>query len=318
MSAVPPLARRIDVGELVPGAGPLSVAADVFLPARVTTDATVLFCLPGGALARGYYDLKAEGFSFAAAMAARGYIVVTLDPLGIGESTRPQDGYLLTPDVLAQANAAAVAAIRAQLLAGTITGVPLKSVRAIGVGHSMGAMLTGIQQAHHDSYAALMLFGFGTLGLTVALSEEEKRYAGDPVATRENLVRLARLRSPDPYPKVPRTSQGRELFAGDAADRRGVEALNQVRAELLLTAGLFSMIPGSCLAECAQIKVPLLLALGDRDMAGPPHQVPASYPGSSDITLLVLPVTGHAHFLFDSRHQLFARAAAWCEDIRAG
>jgi hypothetical protein len=44
--------------------------------------------------------------------------------------------------------------------------------------------------------------------------------------------------------------------------------------------------------------------------------VPASYPGSADITLLVLPATGHAHFLFDSRHHLFDRAASWCEAIR--
>jgi pimeloyl-ACP methyl ester carboxylesterase len=162
-----------------------------------------------------------------------------------------------------------------------------------------------------------MLFGFGTKGLVVALSEEEKRFAGDPAGTRANLVRLARLRSPDPYPPVPRTQQGRDLFAGATADRRGVEALNRVRAELLLTAGLYSMIPGSALPDCAQIKVPLLLALGDRDMAGPPHEVPASYPGSSDITLLVLAATGHAHFLFDSRHHLFERAASWCEAIRA-
>jgi pimeloyl-ACP methyl ester carboxylesterase len=317
VSAVAPLARRIEVGELLPGEGPLSVAADVYLPAQIPIRPTALYCLPGGAMSRDYFDLQADGdFSFAAALRARGYIVVTLDPLGIGDSSRPRDGYELTPEVLARANAAAVAAIQGQLVAGDLAGRPLGAVRAIGVGHSMGAMLTGVQQAHHASYDGLMLFGFGTKGLVVALSEEERRYCGDPAGTRANLVRLARLRSPDPYPPVPRTQQGRDLFAGATADRRGVEALNRVRAELLLTAGLYSMIPGSVLPECAQIKVPLLLALGDRDMAGPPHEVPASYPGSSDITLLVLSSTGHAHFLFDSRHHLFERAATWCEAIR--
>ena len=311
-----PLERRIEVGELLPGEGPLSVAASVYLPSQLPARPTALYCLPGGAMSRGYFDLQAEGnFSFAAALCARGYVVVTLDPLGIGESSRPRDGYQLTPEVLARANAAAVGAIHGQFVSGDLAGRPLGAVRAIGVGHSMGAMLTGVQQAHHASYQGLMLFGFGTKGLMVALSEEEKRFAGDPTATRANLVRLARLRSPDPYPAVPRTQQGRELFAGATADRRGVEALNRVRAELLLTAGLYSMIPGSVIPECAQIKVPLLLALGDRDMAGPPHEVPASYPGSSDITLLVLPATGHAHFLFDSRHHLFDRAATWCEAI---
>jgi pimeloyl-ACP methyl ester carboxylesterase len=319
VSAVAPLARRIEVGELLPGAGPLSVAADIYLPAQIPAQPTALYCLPGGAMSRGYFDLQAQGnFSFAQALCARGYIVVTLDPLGIGESSRPKDGHELTPEILARANAAAVAAIHSQLRSSDLAGRPLGAVRAIGVGHSMGAMLTGVQQAHHASYAGLMLFGFGTKGLVVALSEEEKRFAGDPAGTRANLVRLARLRSPDPYPPVPRTQQGRDLFAGATADRRGVEALNRVRAELLLTAGLYSMIPGSALPDCAQIKVPLLLALGDRDMAGPPHEVPASYPGSSDITLLVLPSTGHAHFLFDSRHYLFERAATWCEATRSG
>jgi pimeloyl-ACP methyl ester carboxylesterase len=319
VSALAPLTRRVEVGELLAGEGPLSVAASVFLPTQIPARPTALYCLPGGAMSRGYFDLQAQGnFSFAAALVARGYIVVTLDPLGIGDSSRPQDGYQLTPEILARANAAAVAAIQRELASGSLAGRPLGAARAIGVGHSMGAMLTGIQQAHHASYDALMLFGFGTKGLVIALSEEERRYAGDPSGTRENLVRLARLRSPDPYPPVPRTQQGRELFAGATADRRGIEALNRVRAVLLLTAGLYSMIPGSVLPECAQIKVPLLLALGDRDMAGPPHEVPASYPGSSDITLLVLPSTGHAHFLFDSRHQLFDRAASWCEAIAAG
>jgi pimeloyl-ACP methyl ester carboxylesterase len=313
------LERRIPVGALIPGDQPQSVAASVYLPARMHAVPTAVYCLPGGAMSRGYFDLQAEGnFSFAAALTARGYIVVTLDPLGIGDSSRPTDGHALTPQVLARANAAAVAALQSDLQAGTLAGRPLGAVRAIGVGHSMGAMLTGVQQAHHESYQGLMLFGFGTKGLVVALSEEEKRYAGDPAGTLENLVRLARLRGPDPYPPVPRTQQGRELFAGATADRRGVEALNKVRAPLLLTAGLYSMIPGSVLPECARIKVPLLLALGDRDMAGSPHEVPASYPGSSDITLLVLPGTGHAHFLFDSRHQLFERAATWGEATQGG
>jgi pimeloyl-ACP methyl ester carboxylesterase len=317
VSAVAPLARRIAVGELLPGEGRLSVAADVYVPVQIPSCPTALYCLPGGAMSRGYFDLQAEGdFSFAAALCARGYIVVTLDPLGIGDSSRPKDGYELTPDLLARANAAAVAAIHAELVSGALAGRQLGAVRAIGVGHSMGAMLTAVQQANHESYSALMLFGFSTQGLVLALSAEEKTFANDPERTRANLVRLARLRSPDPYPEVQRTPQGKELFAGQTADRRGVDALNRVRANLLLTAGVFSMIPGACAPECAAVKTPVLLALGDRDMAGPPHAVPANYSGSSDVTLLVLPATGHAHFLFDSRHHLFDRAAAWCEAIR--
>jgi pimeloyl-ACP methyl ester carboxylesterase len=316
---VVPRSRRIEVGELLPGQGVQSVAADVFLPARMRASPVVLFCLPGGALNRAYFDLQGEGdFSFAAHLCAQGFIVVTLDHLGVGDSTRPQDGFELTPDVLAHANALAMDAIRKELRAGEFTGTPLPRLQSIGVGHSMGAMLTAMQQARHGGHAALLLFGFSTRGLVAALSPEELSLSGDPQGIRANLVRLARLRSPEAYPEVPRSAQGRELFAGETADRRGVEALQRARSRLLLTAGLFSMIPGSCAPECAAVDVPVLLALGDRDMAGPPHQIPANYSASPDVTLLVLPSTGHAHFLFPSRGQLFERVTRWCETILPG
>jgi pimeloyl-ACP methyl ester carboxylesterase len=314
-----PLSRRVEVGELLPGEGPLTIAADVFLPPRLSAAPVVLFCLPGGAMNRAYFDLQGEGgFSFAAHLTARGFIVVTLDHLGIGDSSRPRDGFALTPDVLTAANARAMDVIGAELRAGGFTGAPLTRFSSVGLGHSMGAMLTAMQQARYGGHAALVLLGFSTRGLAAALTPEELSFAGDPQGTRENLVRLARLRSPEAYPEVPRSAQGRELFAGETADRRGVEALARARSQLLLTAGLFSMIPGSCSPECAAVQVPVLLAFGDRDMAGPPHQVPANYSASQDVTLLLLPQTGHAHFLFPSRTHLFERTAQWCETLLPG
>jgi pimeloyl-ACP methyl ester carboxylesterase len=316
LSAANPLSRRIEVGELFRGEGSLTIAADVFLPERMRASPVALFCLPGGALNRGYFDLQGEGdFSFAAHLASQGFIVVTLDHLGVGDSSRPRDGFELTPDLLAHANAIAMRTIRDDLRAGRLTGTALSQLQSIGVGHSMGAMLTAMQQAHHGGHAALILFGFSTRGLAAALTPEELELSGNPEGLRANVVRLARLRSPDPYPEVPRSAQGRELFAGDTADRRGVEALARARSRLLMSAGLFSMVPGSCAPECAAVDVPVLLALGDRDMAGPPHQIPANYPASPDVTLLVLPQTGHAHFLFASRQHLFERVTQWCGAI---
>jgi len=310
------LSRRLDVGELLRDEGPLAIAADIFLPSRVAPSAPVLFCLPGGAMNRAYFDLRGEGhFSFAADLAARGFIVVTLDHLGVGDSSRPADGFALTPDVLVEANALAMASLSRDLEHGHITGEPLGPRRSIGVGHSMGAMLTAMQQARYGRHAALVLFGFSTRGLTAALSAEELRFANDPAGTRANLIRLARLRGADPYPQIVRSAQSKDLFAGETADRRGVEALQRARSRLLLTAGLFSMIPGSCAPECAQVTVPVFLAVGDRDIAGVARQIPADYCASPDITLLVLPSTGHAHFLFDSRRQLFRRVAHWCEAV---
>jgi pimeloyl-ACP methyl ester carboxylesterase len=184
------------------------------------------------------------------------------------------------------------------------------------VGHSMGAMLTALQQSRDRQHAALILLGFSTHGLAPALTAEEATFAADPQGTRRNVVRLARLRSNgNPYPEIASSPQSRDLFAGKNADRRGVEALQKARTTLLVTAGLFSMIPGSCAPECAQIDTPVFLALGDRDIVGPPHQIPASFPASPEVSLLVLCATGHCHFLFPSRRQLFSRMQAWIEAV---
>ena len=330
--------RRVEVGELLPGAGALSVAADIYMPPHLRSPPTALFCLPGGALTRAYYDLlpdpgpqsdhglpsdpspgfaqPAADFSFARSLAARGFIVVTLDPLGTGGSSRPLNGFELTPDVLIEANAAAVDRICRDLRAGAVPGSsPLTdNLRTIGVGHSLGAMLTVMQQAREPRNAALILLGYGTRGLSPALSPEEAVFADDPTGARQNVVRLARARSSEPYPAI-NSPQGRGFFAGKGADRRAVEALQSARTELLITAGLFAMIPGSSAPECARLNVPILLAVGDQDIAGPPHEIPASFPASPDVTLLVLPATGHCHFLFASRRHLFARASDWLETV---
>jgi pimeloyl-ACP methyl ester carboxylesterase len=317
MVTVVPVERRVEVGELLTGEAPLSVAADIFLPPHMRSPAVALFCLPGGALAKGYFALEPDDFSFAARMTEAGFIVVSLDHLGSGASGIPQDGFELTPDVLTAANALAVDAIRTELLGGQVEGQaqPLSELRTIGVGHSMGAMLTAMQQARFHQHAALMLFGFSTQGLPVALTPEEAAFAANSAGARDNVVRLARIRSSAPNSA---SGHGRELFAGENADRRGVEALRRTRTRLLVTAGLFSMIPGSSAPECAQIDTPVFLAVGDRDIAGPPHQIPANFPASGDVTLLVLPATGHCHFLFASRQRLFARARGWVEAILQG
>lgn len=314
---------RVEVGELLPGEGSLSVAADIHMPPRLRSPPTALFCLPGGALTRAYYDLQSEqdsqsasDFSFARSLAARGFIVVTLDLLGVGGSSRPRDGFELTPAVLTKANAIAVDRICSDLRAGRLAGggQPLDELRTMGVGHSMGAMLTVMQQAQESRHVGLVLFGYGTRGLAPALSPQEAAFADNPVGARQNVVRLARARSTEPYPVIA-SSQGRGFFAGKGADPHGVKALQTARTELLVTAGLFAMIPGSSAPECARLDIPLFLAVGDQDIAGPPHEIPASFPASPDVTLLVLPSTGHCHFLFASRRQLFARAAGWLEGI---
>ena len=101
------------------------------------------------------------------------------------------------------------------------------------------------------------------------------------------------------------------IFQGASADRAGVQAIKRTRDNLLVIGGLQSMIPGSIRPALDTVDVPVFLGLGDRDIAGPPHEIPASFPNSSDVTLAVLPETGHCQFIFPSRGELFRRIGEW-------
>jgi pimeloyl-ACP methyl ester carboxylesterase len=300
-------------GEAVP-----VVAAEIFAPdpAWLGMPATVLFCLPGGGMNRNYFNLVLgddASYSFAQHMVRQGCIAVTIDPLGVGDSTRPCDGYALQPEILAEANARAVEQVLDALRRGTLfeTWPALPDIVSIGVAHSVGGMLTILQQVNFDSFDALALFGFSCSGLPQALKPEERQLAGGAGAARADLVRLARARFDNAYPEVVSSQQGRELFGKARVERKAVEALAPARDRLLALAATLAIIPGNIAPECAAIDVPLFLALGDLDFCGPPHDIPASFPKSPDVTLLVLPETGHTHFIFPSRMKLFQRFCDW-------
>jgi pimeloyl-ACP methyl ester carboxylesterase len=315
--------HRIDIGEPLAGAGPLQIAAQLFAPARPLSP-LVFFCLPGGSLTGGYFNLQPEdgdqSFSFAAQMAARGFITVILDHLGIGASSQPADCYALTPDLLAAANAQAMATIGDGLRTGGLSAsLPaLPELVSVGVGHSMGAMLTALQQAQHRQHAALVLLGFGSLGLVEYLTPEQARYADDPVATRADIVRLAKLQFGDrSYPQLNIENGNAAAIYGGGADKRAVVAQRQARAPMLPVPALFSMIPGAVAPEVGQLDVPVFLGIGDRDLC-PAHAVPAAFHGCPDLTLVVLAQTGHNHFLFASRERLFSRIDSWARTVVAG
>lgn len=314
----------VDIGELPSLEGALSIAVDVVWPdlERLASPPRVFFCQPGGALGKGYYDLVTSdgdtAFSFARQMAAHGYITVAIDHLGIGGSSRPQDGFKLTPDILIEANARAVERIAAQLREGHFDpALPaLPALQAIGVGHSMGGMLTILQQAQHRSYAALVVLGFGTRGMADYLPEAARAFSGDAAGARANIEALARAQGGEAYRELVLEggNNAREVYGG-GAERPAVMALVAARERLLSVAGLFAMIPGSAAPDCAAIDTPVFIGVGDRDISGPPHAIAAAFTGSSDVSLLVLPKTGHSHFLFTSSAQLYTRIARWAAAV---
>ena len=311
---------HIEAGVTLTGLAAPRMSLEVLAPARLAESAVVLVCLPGGGMTRRYWDLPDQGgarFSFAQAMVARGFVVVMLDYLGIGDSDRPEDGWQLTPELLTVANSQVVDVVLRRLREGRLDAQwpALPELRSIGVGHSMGAMMTVLHQASSAPHAAIAVLGFSTRGLPQYLPPQAP--GQDHSRLRGEAVSLARLMfDGQAYPSPVRKSMsGTDLYAGAAADPGGAVAIRAAMTHLLAVPALTSMLPGNVAAEAAAITVPVFIGLGERDMAGPTHAVPANFPASQDITLHVLPGAGHSHLLFAARAGLYRRFAAWAQDI---
>ena len=327
---------KLEAGIELPGEPPLQVGASVWWPEAAARANTLLLCLPGGNMNRRYFDLRpppqggggdlhTEGgddtFSIAAQMTSRGFIVAPLDHLGQGDSSKPQDGWQLTAELLVQANINATNELLARLREGRLSpDLPaLPDLRSIGVGHSMGAMLTVLQQHAARQHAGVALLGFSTRGLP-EYAPPAVRDAADPTAVRPLLPQIARKMFGQPYPVIHGQQGGErgnnaELFGSRKADPRGVAALKAATDCLLPIPAAMSMVPGNVATEAAALAVPVFLGIGERDMVGPTHQVPAAFTGSRDVSLCILPETGHSHFLFPARARLFDRLQAWLRGL---
>jgi hypothetical protein len=78
-----------------------------------------------------------------------------------------------------------------------------------------------------------------------------------------------------------------------------------------LNAGIDGMTPGFAQPFADRIRSPLFLAFGEFDVSADPHAEPEGYPGSSDITLVVVPRMAHMHNFAETRAQLWERFLEW-------
>jgi pimeloyl-ACP methyl ester carboxylesterase len=274
-----------------------------------------------------YFDLAGQDgdgpFSMAAHLAGRGFVVLVVDPPAIGGSDPPDDGWTLTPSRVA-AVAAAGADRVLRLLAGPLppgdeagpawarglAGLPaLPGLRALGVGHSMGAFLTVIQQASAPRYAGLAVLGFSGRGLPEVLSPTELGYAGDQNALTADLRTLTEARFGVPLTGVG-TSVSAMLVPHPIPDAART-ALLAAHAPLITQSGLASMVPGSIARELGAVDVPVFAAVGESDITGPAEAVPDYFPASPQVTLSVLAGAGHNHNVAPNRVRLWDAVADW-------
>ncbi|MBG6120150.1 MULTISPECIES: hypothetical protein [unclassified Sphingobium] len=323
-----PLDMRIDVSDAI-GLADAQIAMSVFLPdpQRLPDTPIVLFASPGGGYARGYFDIHVEGhvgYSEAEYHVARGFIYIAYDHLGVGDSTTRYNADIRM-ETIAAANDAAVRQILAQLAEGTLAPgfPPVEKPFVVGSGQSLGGGLTMIMQGRHHTFDAIAPLGVsGTHTVLPQPNAELARLTrstyvftrGTPNA--ELVQQRGQKANPDwVYPfhweDVPADILKADMEAGYPA-RKTAPAWGSLT---LPPCVIGSNSPHFFAAEVSQIDVPVLLAMGERDVCPEPHREPAAFTASPDISLFIAPTMAHMHNFASSRAKLWARLNSWAQMI---
>jgi len=150
--------------------GTATIAARLFLPPEPPTGrASVLTLLHGGSYDWRYYHIEIPGhpgYSMAQDLAARGHVVIALDQLGVGESTRPAAPRKAVREVVAAATHAAMTQAYSRLRDGSLDPrLPaFAELLKVGVGHSMGGMQVVTEQANFATYDLVAVLGHSSVG----------------------------------------------------------------------------------------------------------------------------------------------------------
>jgi pimeloyl-ACP methyl ester carboxylesterase len=303
---------RYDVTHVVDEPGDWFVSAELLVPASVSDadHVTVLCCTPGGGCTGEYFDLgEADaGFSFAQYALAAGFACILIDNLGTGRSTPGADPWI-SPQNVARANAEgftrATEELRSQLPASV-------TVATVGIGHSMGAMLTLMAQAMIGPHVAIACLGFSPSGLPSVLSPDEVRIANVGPLSYESLARLARQRfSEAGRPSVEGQTKAPFPFVLPDTDPAALNALAATATNLLPVLATLSLLPGSVIQYIRQITAPVFIGGGDHEPWHKASELVPIFENSNDISFYSLIDSAHNHNVATTRELLWRRLLGW-------
>ncbi|NNC38704.1 MAG: alpha/beta hydrolase [Hyphomonadaceae bacterium] len=282
-SASRELELKLDGG--CPALGPQRIAATLTVPGD-NSNGTMLVCLPGGGYSRFYYQAEFDGFegySFAEYMTAKGYTVLTLDHLGMGDSARPDSVELVDKTCIAAFNHAAVQSILSEFET---------RPQLVGIGHSMGGMALIEQQATHATFDKICVLGWTNIGLSIDTSELDLK----PELHQ--------------YAPTDRAQMRPLFFLPDVPD----ELIKQDEAYSSLTPSPFAqqaVQPGIVAAEAAAITCPVFLSYGDVDISPAPANEPGFYQSAKSVDPMILTGSAHNHNYATTRAKLWDNIAAF-------
>jgi pimeloyl-ACP methyl ester carboxylesterase len=318
---------------------PARTTATVHLPAAeaLASPPVVCFAFPGGGYSRRYYtlDLRPEAADSSTGQAgwhaARGWIFVSCDSLGFGDATSPESD-VLRYESIARGNKATVAAVLARLESGTLLDgyPPVTGATTLGLGQSMGGCFTIVLQGQHQVFDGIGVLGFSAIHTVVPSRPGTPKtpwpwiLRGSDLANPK-ILNLDALAPAEPAGEHPFTwafhwdSEPADIIAADmdAAADGYCGPLPPWRSPSTPACGIFMVAPGTVAQEAAAITVPVLVAVGERDVVPHPRLEPSAYQSSRDISLLVCPRMAHMHNFADTRHEFWAGIHTWGTAVAA-
>lgn len=310
--------RRVDlvldvtgaVGPLLSQGGPIHVGAWVFIPdelRRLDGRPVSVALLHGGTYDKRYFHFDVPGrpgYSAAEHLASSGHIVILTDMLGVGDSSRTTNDMQVTRHVAAAANHAALEQIHERIRSGRLApGLPaIDNAIRVGGGHSMGGMISIVQQARHRSFDALLVLGFSGAGVHILRN-----------GVMANLPLALDLGQPD-YLVMDRALL-KPSFQWDDFDGELEAVDNELAVPVPYVLRVEASWPAVVAPECGMIDVPVLVAMGERDVSPAPHAEPAFYTASPDVTLHMVQRAGHCHSFAVTRNRLLDRIAGWISGL---
>jgi pimeloyl-ACP methyl ester carboxylesterase len=330
---------KLDVTEAARLGEPATIAATVHLPDRIDDGTIVCFGKPGGGYSKGYYTVDLPGAgpgSQAEWHAARGWIFVSVDHLGVGDSSTAHEPARMDLTTLAATAQSAEQQILERLVAGDLaSGVgKLSDPLLLGIGQSMGGMMTVIQQGRYHCYD-----GIGILGYSAVHTHPPVR-PGEPPIVAPWLPRDTLLDEPMVVVNGPQVAEAQRVTShgGDVVDQGPNMAwgffyddvdTELVRADvtdfptrngnvppwasgtLPAAVAMSSLTPGVVAPEAAAVTSPVLVAMGERDVCADPKGEPRAYKSATSVDLFICPRMGHMHNFAGTRELFWNRIETW-------
>jgi len=297
----------IDVSAICNAVDPVQLAATVWLPPSQTLSEppVIVFALPGGGYAKGYFDIKLPGhldYSQAENYVSRGFIFIALDHLGVGASSLPAPA-TITFESLAATYNSAVRILSDKIRSGALHPdfAAIDRFAKIGIGHSMGGCVSILAQGRYASFDAIASLGYSVINVRIPHANAQSSLPED----------VGDWTFPFHWEDVPPDIREADLRGGFPERITTPPWGSRTMPPCVMRMAE----PGAVAKEAAAVSVPVFIGVGERDICPNPRAEPATYASTGDISLRIFPRMAHMHNFASTRRMLWHELAEWIDRV---